>query len=94
MADGPARAFCHSPPGEDDQEPWFNVVYTCWIVSNGSIHVGLSQTVQLSLLYLCCLNRIRMLLNKSATNECVVSLPYSQCLPWAYRITTLNLWYT
>ena len=32
MADGPA--FCHSPPGEDedDQEPWFNVVYTCWIV--------------------------------------------------------------
>jgi len=36
MADG---AFCHSPPGEDedDQEPWFNVVYTCWIVSNGSI---------------------------------------------------------
>lgn len=39
MADGPAVAFCHSPPGEDEdvQEPWFNAVYTCWIVSSGSI---------------------------------------------------------
>lgn len=47
-----------------------------------SIHAGLSQAVQLSLLYLytfsvsCSLNLIRTLLNKSATNECVVSLPY------------------
>ena len=36
----PHRAFCESPPA-DEEEPWLH-----------GVHVGLSQVVQLSLLYM------------------------------------------